>query len=153
MIKFVPMLRSNIFLHHRSLKKKSRKHACDFLCSKRDSNPHRRFCPRDFKSLASRHSSSISETLYIFVNQPFISPQGRNFPVKNQSRFTSRFTHKVQNNVIVNRIGLYHTHKISKTFLTTNQNCLSIYIILLGSTLFILIYSLDNPNAKFIKSI
>ena len=49
----VPMLRSNIFLPHRSLKKKSRKHACDFLCSKRDSNPHRRFCPRDFKSLVS----------------------------------------------------------------------------------------------------
>ena len=89
---------------------------CDFLCSKRDSNPHRRFCPRDFKSLASRHSSSFSETLYIFVNQPFISPQGRNFPVKNQSRFTSRFTHKVQNNVIVNKIGgLYRSHKISKT--------------------------------------
>ena len=109
------MLRSNIILPHRLLKKKGRKRTCDLLCSKRDSNPHRRFCPRDFKSLASRHSSSFSETLYIFVNQPFISPQGRKFPVKNQSRFTSRFTHKVQNNVIVNKIGLYRSHKISKT--------------------------------------
>ena len=126
----VPMLRSNIFLHHRSLKKKSRKRTCDLLCSKRDSNPHRRFCPRDFKSLASRHSSSFSETLYIFVNQPFISPQGRNIPVKNKSRFTSRFTHKVQNNDIVNKIGgLYRSHKINKTLRVKITSIYDVYYV------------------------
>lgn len=106
------------------------KTACDFsLCSKRDLNPHRRYCPRDFKSLASRHSSSFSETLYIFVNQPFISPQGRIFPVKNKSRFTSRFTHKVQNNVIVNRIGLYRSHKINKTLRVKITSIYDVYYV------------------------